>query len=172
MKNIFLILFTLLLFTITSCKKYTEGNKLIETSFTLIDSLGNFAISDSQYLVIRTVVREPNVGVIEISRVLLPIYFEMINGKNIGIYKYNFTSIYREFNPLYFKIDVINIINDMQNVISTERLYMPTGIYTMPICNKRICEYTTFINSFQFKSQYYSIDENNLSDIVFFKQKD
>lgn len=172
MKNIFLILFTLFLFTITSCKKtYLDGNKFKETNFTLIDSVGNFAVSDSQYLVIRTVVREPNVGVIEISRVLLPSYFEMINGKNIGIYKYNFASIHYEFYPLYFKIDVINIINDAPNVIFSERLYI-TGVFTIPIRNGRIYENISFINSFQFKSQYYSLNENNYSDIVFFKQKD
>lgn len=151
------IILLFLFISFGSCKKlYFEDFDYVPLKFTFTDSTNNVFVQDSLSVQIKTVIRDPAIGVVEISTPITHSGFETINNKAYKVYSANFASIYSEFKPLYFILKIININNG--NVVSAERLTILYGPATISECKKRVCRNSSYLNAFSYNNKTYNVD--------------
>jgi regulator of extracellular matrix RemA (YlzA/DUF370 family) len=147
----------ILLAAVSSCKKqYFENIDYVPLKFAITDTVFNQFVQDSLFAQIKTVIRDPALGVVEISTPVALLGTEVINNNNYKIYSVNFASIYNEFNPLYFVVKIININNG--SIVSSERLTVISGPASNVECKKRVCRTSASINAFTYNNKTYNID--------------
>jgi regulator of extracellular matrix RemA (YlzA/DUF370 family) len=159
----------ILLAAVSSCKKqYFENIDYVPLKFAITDTVFNQFVQDSLFAQIKTVIRDPALGVVEISTPVALLGTEVINNNNYKIYSVNFASIYNEFNPLYFVVKIININNG--SIVSSERLTVISGPASNVECKKRVCRTSASINAFTYNNKTYNIDfEDRNKTVLLFK---
>ncbi len=152
-----LFVLVILFISVSSCKKqYFENIDYVPLKFAITDSVYNDFVQDSLFVQIKTVIRDPELGVVEISSPMSLLGTENINNKSYKIYSANLASIYSEFNPLYFIVKIFNINNG--STVSSERLTIISGPANNFECKKRVCRTSATINTFTYNNNTYNID--------------